>query len=84
MNDRIFDSIFIISVCRKELCSTTFQLVVVLIQVLQMQGSSQPKKPEIEFSRSIMIADPGNRKPIDSYECEIRDQVNGTFTFCYG
>jgi hypothetical protein len=49
------------------------------------EGPSQPKKPMVEFSKSIMIADPGNRKPIDSYECEIKDPwfMIWPFTFCY-
>jgi hypothetical protein len=33
---------------------------------------NQPKKPRVEFSHSIIIADPGNRKPIEYYESEIR------------
>jgi hypothetical protein len=43
------------------------------------EGTSQPKKPRVEFSHSIITADPGNRKPIDSYESEIRDQVKRAY-----
>jgi hypothetical protein len=43
------------------------------------ESTSQPKKPRAEFSHSNLIADPGNRKPIDSYEPEIRDQVKRAY-----
>jgi len=43
------------------------------------ESTTQPKKPRAEFSQSNMIADPGNRKPIDDYEPEIRDQVKRAY-----
>ena len=43
------------------------------------ESTTQPKKPRVEFSQSNMIADPGNRKPIDDYEPEIRDQVKRAY-----
>jgi hypothetical protein len=43
------------------------------------ESTSQPKKPRAEFNHSILIADPGNRKPIDSYESEIRDQLKRAY-----
>jgi hypothetical protein len=43
------------------------------------ESTSQPKKPRAEFSQSNMIADPENRKPIDDYEPEIRDQVKRAY-----
>jgi hypothetical protein len=43
------------------------------------EGTSQPKKPRVEFTHSIITADPGNRKPIDSYESEIRDQLRRAY-----
>ena len=43
------------------------------------ESTTQPKKPRVEFSQSNMIADPRNRKPIDDYEPEIRDQVKRTY-----
>jgi len=43
------------------------------------ESTNQPKKPREEFSHSNLIADPGKRKPIDSYEPEIRDQVKRAY-----
>jgi hypothetical protein len=43
------------------------------------ESTSQPKKSRTEFSHSNLIADPGNRKPIDSYKPEIRDQVKRAY-----
>jgi hypothetical protein len=43
------------------------------------EGTNQPKKPRVEFSHSIITADPGNRKSIDSYESEIRDQLKRAY-----
>jgi hypothetical protein len=43
------------------------------------EGTSQPKKPRVEFTHSIITVDPGNRKPIDSYESEIRDQLRRAY-----
>ena len=43
------------------------------------ESASQPKKPRVEFSQLNMIADPGNRKPIDAYEPAIRDQVKRAY-----
>ena len=43
------------------------------------ESTTQPKKPRVEFSQSNMIADPRNRKPIDDYEPEIRDQVKRAY-----
>jgi hypothetical protein len=43
------------------------------------EGTSQTKKLRVDFSHSIIAADPGNRKPINSYESEIRDQLNRAY-----
>jgi hypothetical protein len=42
------------------------------------EGTSQ-NKPRVEFTHSIITADPGNRKPIDSYESKIRDQLRRAY-----
>jgi hypothetical protein len=69
-------SIFRFLVCRKELCSITFPVVVVVTQVFHAnEGTSQPKKPRVEFTHSIITADPGNRKPNDFYESEIMNHL---------
>jgi hypothetical protein len=39
------------------------------------EGTSQPKKPRVEFTHSIITADPGNRKPNDFYESEIMNHL---------
>jgi hypothetical protein len=38
------------------------------------ESTTQVKKPRAKFSQSNMIADLGNRKPIDDYEPKIRDK----------
>ncbi|CAN6348202.1 unnamed protein product [Urochloa humidicola] len=38
-----------------------------------------PKKPREEFCHSNLIADPGQRKPIASYEPAIRDQLKRAY-----
>ena len=43
------------------------------------EGTSQPKKSKVEFCFSDIIGDPGNRKPIDHYAFEIRDQVKRAY-----
>jgi hypothetical protein len=43
------------------------------------ESTTQAKKPRAEFSQSNMITDPGNHKPIDDYEPEIRDQVKRAY-----
>jgi hypothetical protein len=43
------------------------------------ESTSQRKKPRAEFSQLNMIADPGNRKPIDDYEPKLRDQVKRAY-----
>jgi hypothetical protein len=43
------------------------------------ESTSQPKKPREEFSHSNLIADPAQRKPIDSYDPAIRDQLKRAY-----
>jgi hypothetical protein len=43
------------------------------------ESTTRPKKHRAEFSQANMIADPGNRKPFDDYEPEIRDQVKRAY-----
>jgi len=43
------------------------------------ESTNQPKKPREEFSHSNLIADPGQRKPIDCYEPAIRDQLKRAY-----
>jgi hypothetical protein len=43
------------------------------------ESTSQPKKLREEFSHSNLIADPAQRKPIDSYDPAIRDQLKRAY-----
>ncbi|CAD6336792.1 unnamed protein product [Miscanthus lutarioriparius] len=43
------------------------------------ESTSQPKKLREEFSHSNLIADPTQRKPIDSYDPAIRDQLKRAY-----
>ena len=43
------------------------------------ESTNQPKKPREEFSHSNLIADPAQRKPIDSYDPAIRDQLKRAY-----
>ncbi len=38
-------------------------------------STATQKKSRIEFNLIDLIADPANRKPIEEYEVDIRDQV---------
>ena len=40
---------------------------------------NQPIRRRVEFSQSDVVADPGNRIPIESYPHEIRDQVRRAY-----
>jgi hypothetical protein len=42
-------------------------------------SQAKPKKSREEFSHSNLIADPGQRKPIASYEPAIRDQLKRAY-----
>jgi hypothetical protein len=42
-------------------------------------NTNQPKIRRVEFSQSDVVADPGNRKPIEEYVHEIRDQVRWAY-----
>ena len=39
----------------------------------------EPKRGKVEFSFSDIVGDPGNRKPIEHYAFEIRDQVKRAY-----
>jgi hypothetical protein len=41
--------------------------------------STNKKKPRVEFNLLDIVSDPGNRKPIDEYAFEIRDQVKRAY-----
>ncbi|CAN6215581.1 unnamed protein product [Urochloa humidicola] len=43
------------------------------------ENTGQLKKPRVEFRHTDIIGDPGNRKPIDEYAPEIRDQVKRAY-----
>jgi len=43
------------------------------------ERTSQPKKLREEFSHSNLIADPAQRKPVDSYDPAIRDQLKRAY-----
>ncbi|XP_062217695.1 uncharacterized protein LOC133917884 [Phragmites australis] len=43
------------------------------------EGTTQPKKSKVEFRFSDIVGDLGNRKPIDHYAFEIRDQVKRAY-----
>jgi hypothetical protein len=43
------------------------------------ESTSQPKKLREEFSHSNLIVDPAQRKPIDSYDPAIRDQIKRAY-----
>ena len=43
------------------------------------ENSSQPKRPRAEFSQMDIIGDPGEQKPIEDYQYEIRDQVKRAY-----
>ena len=42
-------------------------------------STNQPKIRRVEFSQSDVVGDPGNRKPIEEYAHEIRDQVRRAY-----
>ena len=42
-------------------------------------STNQPKIRRVEFSQSNVVGDPGNRKPIEEYAHEIRDQVRRAY-----
>ena len=45
------------------------------------ESINQPIRRRVEFSQSDVVADPGNRIPIESYPHEIRDQVRRAYAF---
>ncbi|KAJ1701028.1 hypothetical protein LUZ63_000807 [Rhynchospora breviuscula] len=45
-------------------------------------GINQPKRTRLEFRQSDIIGDPGNRKPIEDYPYEIRDEVKRAYALC--
>jgi hypothetical protein len=42
-------------------------------------STNQPIQRRVEFSQSDVVGDPGNRKPIEEYPPEIRDQVRRAY-----
>lgn len=43
------------------------------------KSTNQPKKPKVKFRFLDIIGDLGDRKPIDEYPFEIRDQVKQAY-----
>jgi hypothetical protein len=75
--------IFQILVRRKGLCITTFKIqeLVVQLHILMRAQFNQKNLEQSLIILSILLTYPGNRKPIDSYESEIRDQLKRAYAF---